>query len=531
MRKLRKQGRAPAAHLAVCLLAGCMALAAPAAVAQTVTYQGVLLDNTGNAVADGAYDMQFELFDAASGGTPLWQESLPGVTVTDGMFSVNLGASTPLGSVFQDNAQVWLSVAADTGSGTVVFDPRVQMGAAPYAFDAQSLGGVSAADLEESAEIDSDVSAHDASGTAHANIRAEIDSDVSAHNASGTAHTDIRNSISNQLLQHSNSPTAHPDIRTEIDSDITAHNSNASAHSATLAPLSHTHAGADITSSVPSADSVPWTGITGVPGNLADGGDADLLDGLDSTDFAGATHTHAGTDITSAVANANAVPWSGVTGVPAGFADGVDDVDGGNAALLNGLASSAFAAASHVHSAAQITSGTMDIARLPVGTASTQVAQGNHTHALGDLSNVSGAAPETGAVLQWNGSQWSSALHPSRNGVRKVYFSGQTTGNAQVDCRVSGAISASYLVTAVFNHCGYIGSYGCSRMAFVGNTQCPWNPALNIIDISNYSSGNGGTWNFYSEGQVLLIRKEAGTYAGGGYYFVTVEGSGLYGPV
>ncbi len=376
MNEVQTRRGAAAAHLAVYLLAACIMLAAPGAVAQTVTYQGVLLDNAGNAVADGAYDMQFELFDAASGGTPLWQESLPGVTVTDGMFSVNLGASTPLGSVFQDNAQVWLGVAADTGSGVVAFDPRVKLGAAPYAFDAQSLGGVSAADLEESAEIDSDVSAHDASGTAHANIRAEIDSDVSAHNASGTAHTDIRNSISSQLLQHSNSPTAHPDIRTEIDSDITAHNSNASAHSATLAPLSHTHAGGDITSQVASAASadsaataasVPWTGITGIPGGFAD--DVDDVDG----------------------GVAASVAWSGITGVPAGFADGVDDIDGGDADTVDGLHASAFAPTTHNHAASQITSGTMDINRLPVGTTSGTVASGAHTH---DGSHIaSGTVP------------------------------------------------------------------------------------------------------------------------------------------
>jgi hypothetical protein len=35
---------------------------------------------------------------------------------------------------------------------------------------------------------------------------------------------------------------------------------------------------------------------------------------------------------------------------------------------------------SHEHSASAITSGTMDVARLPVGTGSTQVAAGDHTH-------------------------------------------------------------------------------------------------------------------------------------------------------
>ncbi|MCC6143385.1 MAG: hypothetical protein IT368_06230 [Candidatus Hydrogenedentes bacterium] len=58
------------------------------------------------------------------------------------------------------------------------------------------------------------------------------------------------------------------------------------------------------------AGSVPWAGITGVPAGFADG--TDNVDG-------GA---------------AASVPWAGVTGKPAGFADGIDNVDGGAAASV-----------------------------------------------------------------------------------------------------------------------------------------------------------------------------------------------------
>lgn len=44
--------------------------------------------------------------------------------------------------------------------------------------------------------------------------------------------------------------------------------------------------------------------------------------------------------------------------------------------------SSSFASASHNHSAANITSGTLDIARIPTGTTSSTVALGNHTHSI-----------------------------------------------------------------------------------------------------------------------------------------------------
>jgi hypothetical protein len=52
----------------------------------------------------------------------------------------------------------------------------------------------------------------------------------------------------------------------------------------------------------------------------------------------------------------------------------------GNADTLDGLHASAFAGASHNHAGEHITTGTVNTDRLNVGTASTQVARGNHTH-------------------------------------------------------------------------------------------------------------------------------------------------------
>ena len=41
---------------------------------------------------------------------------------------------------------------------------------------------------------------------------------------------------------------------------------------------------------------------------------------------------------------------------------------------------SSFTPSSHTHSASDITSGTLALARIPTGTTSTTVALGNHTH-------------------------------------------------------------------------------------------------------------------------------------------------------
>ena len=69
-----------------------------------INYQGKLTNTSNAAVADGVYHMQFRLYTAATGGSLLWTEDRSTalgdrVTVTNGLFSVMLGSSTPLTSV------------------------------------------------------------------------------------------------------------------------------------------------------------------------------------------------------------------------------------------------------------------------------------------------------------------------------------------------------------------------------------------------------------------------------------------------
>jgi hypothetical protein len=57
------------------------------------------------------------------------------------------------------------------------------------------------------------------------------------------------------------------------------------------------------------------------------------------------------------------------------------------------------AATSHTHAASAITSGTLDVARLPVGTGSTQVAAGNHTHVVADVTGAAASGSITTSGL------------------------------------------------------------------------------------------------------------------------------------
>lgn len=77
------------------------------------------------------------------------------------------------------------------------------------------------------------------------------------------------------------------------------------------------------------------------------------------------------------------------------------------------------AVATHSHAAGDITSGTVDVARLPVGTGSTQVAAGNHTHTAAAVGAVAAAGT---AVALWLGteSEYAAIVSPSATTVYVV---------------------------------------------------------------------------------------------------------------
>ncbi len=82
---------------------------------QTFSVQGVLRDPNGKSVSDGTYQVTFKLYTVTSGGSPIWTETVPQVTVTKGVFSVELGTVTSLSSL-AFNAQYYLGITVATGT-------------------------------------------------------------------------------------------------------------------------------------------------------------------------------------------------------------------------------------------------------------------------------------------------------------------------------------------------------------------------------------------------------------------------------
>ena len=135
------------------LIAGTFAFQTLAAPAYTINYQGKITNTSGVAVADGTYDVEFKLYDAPTGGSTLWTETLTGanqVQVTNGLFSVMLGSTTPLTSV-DFNQDLYLGVNFNSDGE---MSPRKPLGTVPSAFEARQLGGVASSSFLRSDQDD-----------------------------------------------------------------------------------------------------------------------------------------------------------------------------------------------------------------------------------------------------------------------------------------------------------------------------------------------------------------------------------------
>lgn len=130
----------------------------------TIAYQGRLADSGGNPLTT-TVNMTFRLYNAATGGTPLWSEDWTGpngVQVSDGLFNVMLGSLTAIPqSVISGNPTLFLGITAGTDDEMA---PRVQLGSVPFAVQALTVpnGSVTTSKLADKAvtqaKLGSDIS-------------------------------------------------------------------------------------------------------------------------------------------------------------------------------------------------------------------------------------------------------------------------------------------------------------------------------------------------------------------------------------
>lgn len=128
-------------RITVSLLFTILVLAARAQTT-TFTYQGRLTDN--GAPLNGPVEMQFTLWDTASGGAvPLASNSPPvlPLALTNGLFTATLD----FGAAALSGADRWLEIQLRTGLGAfTTLTPRQQLTAAPYSIRSLEAAGVPA---------------------------------------------------------------------------------------------------------------------------------------------------------------------------------------------------------------------------------------------------------------------------------------------------------------------------------------------------------------------------------------------------
>lgn len=96
------------------------------------SHQGRLLDDDGNPVADGNYDVMYRLYHVASGGTAVYTDT-QSVAVEDGLFTTTVGMTGPITPTIYAQP-TWLEVTVEGETLT----PRQRLLGAPYAFSLSS---------------------------------------------------------------------------------------------------------------------------------------------------------------------------------------------------------------------------------------------------------------------------------------------------------------------------------------------------------------------------------------------------------
>lgn len=276
-----------------------------------INYQARLADTATGEPLVGTYSTEFRLYDAPVAGTLLWDETQTVDSDSAGIFSVILGSDTEIALTFDE--PVWLEVVVEGE----VLSPRREIVSVPFAFrtgvaehadGADSLGGHSSDEFIRAGEISVITSEMIIDGTG-SGLDADMVDGLHADAFADTSHVHLGyvakgeiSSVSGEMI---------------IDGGITDDD---------IAP----EAGIDPAKLSGGA----WTSANDGTGS---GLDADMVDGFHADAFAEAGHDHNELYLTREYLETpgtvndpeNPVDWSKLKGVPAGFADSVDDVGSG----------------------------------------------------------------------------------------------------------------------------------------------------------------------------------------------------------
>jgi hypothetical protein len=104
--------------------------AALAQAPRSIPFSGILKNAAGRPITNSSQQINVTLYDAATGGTAIYTETLT-VSVTNGLFTGSLGAATPIPSSVNFAYPYWLGIKIAGESSEMT--PRIRLQAVPYA--------------------------------------------------------------------------------------------------------------------------------------------------------------------------------------------------------------------------------------------------------------------------------------------------------------------------------------------------------------------------------------------------------------
>lgn len=114
------------------------------AIQKTIHFQGFLTDSNNVAVMNGTYPMSFSLWDGPSDADintkKLWEESVS-ISVSRGIYSVNLGETNPFPYTLNFAEQYYLGVQVGTDDIMKINGSLIPIVSTWHAFRADSAGG------------------------------------------------------------------------------------------------------------------------------------------------------------------------------------------------------------------------------------------------------------------------------------------------------------------------------------------------------------------------------------------------------
>jgi hypothetical protein len=182
------------------------------AVPQSMNYQGYLSDPTGVPVNVNE-TITFSIYTLNMGGTPLWV-STQAVTVDKGLFSVQLGdINNPFPANLFDTS-LWLGVTVGSDNEML---PRKPFQTSAYSFkadDADTVGGLSVAVLDQSLHVGNQNNPHNVSAS---QIGAAAQTQVDTNTSTLSALSSDVSSLNTKFSGHIAAPSSHHSRYTDTE--------------------------------------------------------------------------------------------------------------------------------------------------------------------------------------------------------------------------------------------------------------------------------------------------------------------------